>query len=319
MPPPDELDVSFSQRRHLWLRRLALVAAALVLGITSLSAFIRLSNAGLGCSEWPQCYGSRLRAVQQNRDPTAADSDAIIVARVAHRVGAVSALLAMTMILAVCFASRPWLLQEGALAVAMLTLAIGLAVLGRWTAGARMPAVAIANLLGGLLLLALAWRLANGAAEPGRPFLRAWNWVGVAALIAQVTFGALVSASYAGLSCARIGDCWHAAAAAGWPWQTLSPWHEPAFAVTPLPVNPGGALAQLLHRGGALVALVVLTPLGVARLLGPRRREGAALLVLLALQVGLGWLMVSTGLPLAPAVAHNVVAALLLATVVRLG
>ena len=112
--------MNLSQRRHAWLRRLALVAAALVLAITSLSAFIRLSNAGLGCSEWPQCYGSRLRAVQQNREPAVADSDAVTVARLAHRLVAVLALLAITTIIMVCFGNRPWLLREGALALAML-------------------------------------------------------------------------------------------------------------------------------------------------------------------------------------------------------
>ena len=112
--------MTLSQRRHAWLRRLAFVAAALILAITSLSAFIRLSNAGLGCSEWPQCYGSRLRAVQQNREPAVADSDAVTVARLAHRLIAVLALLAITTIVMVCFGNRPWLLREGALALAML-------------------------------------------------------------------------------------------------------------------------------------------------------------------------------------------------------
>ena len=74
----------------------------------------------------------------------------------------------------------------------------------------------------------------------------------------------------------------------------------------------------MVHRGGALLAFLVLTPLGIAALRGPRRRDGAALLVLLVLQLGLGWLMVATVLPLPLALAHNVVAALLLATAVRL-
>lgn len=310
--------MTLSQRRHSWLRRLAFVAAALILAITSLSAFIRLSNAGLGCSEWPQCYGSRLRAVQQNREPAVADSDAVTVARLAHRLIAVLALLAITTIVMVCFGNRPWLLREGALALAMLSLAIGLAVLGRWTAGARTPAVAIGNLLGGLLMLALSWRLVARVTEPGWPMLRIWAWVGVAALLAQVALGALVSASYAGLSCAAPGDCLRAAEAAGWPWEMLNPWREPVFGATPMPLNPSGALAQVVHRGGALLALLVLIPLGTAALRGQRRRDGAALLLLLMLQLSLGWLMVEMVLPLPLALAHNVVAGLLLATVVRL-
>lgn len=310
--------MTLSQRRHAWLRRLALVAAALILAITSLSAFIRLSSAGLGCSEWPKCYGSRLRAVQQNREPALADSDAVTVARLAHRLIAVLALLAITTIIMVCFGNRPWLLREGALALAMLTLAIGLAVLGRWTAGARTPAVAIGNLLGGLLMLALSWRLVARVTEPGWPMLRIWAWVGVAALLAQVALGALVSASYAGLSCAAPVDCLRAAEAAGWPWEMLNPWREPVFGTSPMPLNPSGALAQVVHRAGALLALLVLIPLGAAALRGRRRRDGAALLVLVVLQFGLGWLMVLTMLPLPLALAHNVVAGLLLATAVRL-
>jgi cytochrome c oxidase assembly protein subunit 15 len=219
----------------------------------------------------------------------------------------------------VCFGNRPWLAHQGALALAMLTLAIGLAVLGRWTAGARLPAVAIGNLMGGLVMLALSCRLAAGVTEPGGPVLRRWAWVAIATLLIQVALGALVSASYAGLSCAAVGDCWRAADAAGWPWQTLDPWREPVFAAAPIPLNASGALAQLVHRGGALLVLLVVAPLGLAALRGQRRVEGAALLTLLVIQLGLGSLVVATALPLALALAHNVVAGLLLATAVRLG
>jgi cytochrome c oxidase assembly protein subunit 15 len=231
---------------------------------------------------------------------------------------AVLALLAITAIVVVCFGNRPWLLREGALALTMLALATGLAVLGRWTADARIPAVAIGNLLGGLLMLALCWRLAARVTEPGRPTLRMWAWVGVAVLLAQLALGALASASYAGLSCAAPGDCLRAVEAAGWPWETLNPWREPVLAATPLPLNPGGALVQVVHRVGALLALLVLIPVGAVALLGHRRRAGAALLLLLVLELTLGWLMVELALPLPLALAHNVVAGLLLATVVRL-
>jgi cytochrome c oxidase assembly protein subunit 15 len=256
--------------------------------------------------------------VQQSREPVIADSGAVTVARLAHRLIAVLELLAITTIVMVCFGNRPWLLREGALALTMLTLAIGLAVLGRWTADARIPAVAIGNLLGGLLMLALSWRLAAGVTEPGRPTLRMWAWVGVTVLLAQLALGALVSASYSGLSCAATGDCLRAAEAAAWPWQTLNPWREPVFAATPMPLNASGALVQVVHRGGALLALLVLIPLGVVALRGHRRRAGAALLLLLVLQLSLGWLMVEMVLPLPLALTHNVVAGLLLATVVRL-
>jgi cytochrome c oxidase assembly protein subunit 15 len=309
------------QRRHAWLRRLAFLCAALMLATTSLSAFIRLSQAGLGCSDWPQCYGNRLRDAQQGRATDLVDSGAVTAARRAHRLVAVLALLLVITLVVVCFGNPPWLQREGALALALLALVLGLAVLGRWTAGSRVPAVAIGNLLGGLLMLALSWRLAAARVVPGTPAtrgLKVWARVGVVVLLAQLALGALVSASYAGLSCAGASDCVRQAIAAGWPWHTLDPWREPVFGATPLPLNPNGALAQVVHRAGAVVVVLVLAPLGVAMLRARRRREGAALLALLALQIGVGALMVTTALPLAPALLHNLVAALLLATAMRL-
>jgi len=311
--------MNLTQRRHHWLRRLALMCAALVLAVTSLSAFIRLSQAGLGCSDWPQCYGSRLRDAQQGQPPLATHNEAVAAARLTHRAVAVLALLAVVTMLAVCFGNQPWLHREGLLALALLALALGLAVLGRWTAGARVPAVAMGNLVGGVLMLALCWRLAaRGGAPAARTAITAWAGVAALLLLCQLALGALVSASYAGLSCAGIGDCLAAADAAGWPWRVLDPWREPVVSATPLPINPDGALAQVLHRAGAVLVLAVLAPLGWAALRSGQQREGAALLVLLALQVALGLLMTATALPIAAALAHNIVAALLLATVLRL-
>ena len=95
--------MTLSQRRHTGLRRLALLCSVLVLAITSLSAFIRLSNVGLGCSDWPQCYGARLHAAQQGLAPTPVDSDAVLAARLAHRVVAVLALLLVIAMVVVFF------------------------------------------------------------------------------------------------------------------------------------------------------------------------------------------------------------------------
>lgn len=312
------VDVSLSQRRVALLRRVALITATLVFAISCLSAFIRLSNAGLGCTEWPECYGSRLRAAQQSSQPALSDSTAVTVARIAHRLLAISALFAITTMAAICLGSRPWMGREALVVLALLGLAVGLAVLGRSTPGTRLPAVVIGNLLGGMLMLALSWRLAASATEPARPMLRAFAWAGAAALIAQIALGAIVSGSYAGLSCVGLEDCLQLTRAAGWSWEVLGPLREPAFDATALPLNPSGALAQLVHRGGALLALVVLTMLGLTGLRSNRPHEGAALLALLVLQLVLGWLMVGNALPLALALAHNAVAGLLLATTVRM-
>ena len=45
------------QRRLIWFRRLALAGALLAAAVVVLGAWVRLTDAGLGCPDWPGCYG----------------------------------------------------------------------------------------------------------------------------------------------------------------------------------------------------------------------------------------------------------------------
>lgn len=302
-------------RRLPMLRLIAWLCTGMMLVTLTLSAFMRLSQAGLGCADWPACYGQNLRAAQQGEPvPT---GHLVAAARLAHRVFASLTLVLVIMLVMSTLATRPVLKRAGALSLALLLLALSLAALGIATPGARLPAVAMGNLLGGFVMLALCWRLAAGA-RPTPTGLGVWAIAGLVLLCAQLAGGALVSASYAALSCSDLTDCARSAAAAGWDWQALNPWREPSFDARTPPINAGGAFALWAHHIGAMIVLPVLLLLGVAAWWLGRRRAGAALLVLVALQVLLGLLIVSTGLPLAGVLLHNLVAALLLATLVRL-
>lgn len=304
-------------RRLPLLRRMALLCAALMLATITLSAFMRLSQAGLGCPDWPACYGQNLRALQQGTAAAPA-GHAVAAARLAHRVVASLALVLALLMVAATLATRPLLRREGRLALALLVLALALAALGIATPGARLPAVALGNLLGGFAMLALCWRLAAaGAAHSGAPGLGAWGVAGLVLLSSQVALGALLSASYAALACTDLADCSRLVQAAAWDWQALNPWREPVLAATAAAPDPGGALVSLAHRAGALVVLPMLALLGTLAWRRGRRGAGAALLALVALQVALGLFIVAAGLPLAPVLLHNAVAALLLATLAR--
>lgn len=296
------------------LRRLALVCSALVLAITSLSAYIRLERAGLSCEGWPQCYGERLRQAQQGV-AASADDAATTAARLAHRVIASSALLLVVTMLVVCFTAGPARRADGRVALALLALALGLAVLGRWSSDARVPAVAIGNLLGGFAMLALCWRLARGggAALPRR--VRAWAAFGVALLVVQVALGGLVAASFATTSCTGFGDC--LSAARGVPWSALDPWREPVLAGNP-PADASGALAQALHRIAGLAVLVVVAPLAIVALRHRRRIAGTLVLASLGCALGIGIVIANQGPTLGLALAHNLAAALLLTTLFEL-
>lgn len=294
------------------LRRLAWITLLLLIAVTCLSAYLRHRAAGLGCAPWPPCFGQGERAAAGAH---LLGGQVLTWARLAHRITASLALLFVIAMVVVSLVRPPRLWREGLLSSVLLALALLLALLGLFTPGSRLPAVAIGNLLGGFAMLAIAACLVS----PPSPRERRLGVVAIAAagvLAAQMAGGALVSASHAGLACSDLRECFEQARAGGFDWRALWPWREAAFAVgTP---HVEGALAQLLHRAGSGVA--VLSTVGVAWLAHcrGRRREAVAVLGLLACVVALGLVAGSTGLPLAPVLLHNLGSAGLLALVLRL-
>lgn len=295
-------------RRLTSLRKMAWGCTVLVLAIVSLSAFIRLASAGLGCEPWPRCYGDAWHSVSNGLQT--APPPGVLAARIAHRILAVAALLVIIAMMMTAYSKSPVLRREGRLALALMALALFLAILGRWTAGSRLPAVTLGNLLAGFAMLAVSWRLAlpprRGAAALSARFTR-WAWLAVALLLLQILLGGLVSASHSGLSCPTIANCDTASGS----WQLLNPWHETSLDPSD-PARPTGALVQWLHRAGALLVVAVLLPLGVAAW-RRGKRIGAWLAAAVLLEACLGALLVARGLPLAVALAHNLLAAIALA------
>lgn len=309
--------MSLTDRRYRILRRLALLCAALVLAVTSLSAFIRLSKVGLGCADWPACYGQDLRRLQQGAPVSDEVQTATALARLVHRITASTALLLVIVMVLICFGSQPLFVREGLLAVALLGLALFLAVLGVWSSAPRVPAVAMGNLLGGFFMLALCVRLAMRGEPAPSAGMRPWAIVAALLLTLQVALGGLVSASLSGLSCTGWSDCGLRDALQASGWASLDPWREPVLSAAPT-VNPAGALANSLHRhAGPLLALLLL-PLALLALRRGRRRSGTVLLVLLGAQLAVGVALSALGLPMAVALLHNLLATALLATLLTL-
>jgi cytochrome c oxidase assembly protein subunit 15 len=300
-------------RRYLLLGRIATLCVLLVLTVISISAFIRLSNAGLGCTDWPQCYGSKMRQALQGMETKAADGPAVVTVRPLHRVAAVAALILIVTMLLICFVEQPILWREGRIALALLALALFLAVLGRWSSGARVPAVTIGNLLAGFAMLALCWRLRRKAHAAGGAHgaVQRLAGLGVVVLLCQIALGGLVSVAFAGLSCTSFPSC-GGDLSPGWPsLEALNPWLEPTVLVGSAG-NPQGAALHMAHRYGALIVLLVLVPLSISALNSGRRNMAVVLLSLLAIEAALGMLMVISGLPLWAELGHNLGAALLL-------
>ena len=292
------------EHRLVTVRRMALACVVLILCVISLSAFMRLSNAGLGCSDWPGCYGAQLRTATAALPSTS--ELGIALARMLHRLSAVIVLvLALTMV-AASVMSRPRLRREGALAIGLVLLALGLAVLGRFTPGARLPIIAIGNVLGGFSMLALGFVLWRGATTSAR-----WSRSAIVLLLLlvfQIASGVLVSASYSGLSCTGFPDCGHAVDLS---WSLLDPTRVPQFDAT-LPIHSQGAFAHMLHRGLAVLVALAALATSISSLHRGHRTSAWMLASLLLLQLALGLILVFAPLPFAAALLHNLVAALML-------
>src|SRR3989338_4799304 len=267
---------------------LVTTAVALMAGAIVFSSALRLSHAGLGCADWPACYG-RITVPDRVTESGGRDAPAGSWKAVAHRLaGGVMGMV----ILAIVFLS--WRGRSAArhrlLSLVLLGLTAFLAVLGRWTPILTLPVITLANILAGFAMLAVLWWLClhiNPAPAPAAPRgLKIAAYIGLALLGAQITLCGLVSANFAALSCATLPDC------------NGSWW--------PVAAGPAGA-PNPFHS----------LPVGTAGLEG-LRRTGVVMLMLPALQVLLGALAVALSLPLAVVVAHNGVAALLLLGLVTL-
>jgi cytochrome c oxidase assembly protein subunit 15 len=179
--------------------------------------------------------------------------------------------------------------------------------------------VALGNLLGGFTMLALAWRLASPVAAARSPRATRWAALALVALLVQVTLGGLLSAGHATFACGDIGQCLQQVSHDGWRWALLDPWREPRFDAAPvLPANPQGALVNLLHRAWAGVVLLAALPAAWWAWRDGRARAAAVLGVALALQFALGLWLAGSGATVAAALAHNLAAALMVATLARL-
>ena len=133
------------------VRALAIFTCLLSILVVTVSAYLRLSGAGLGCADWPDCYGRILEGV-----PHAPWEGA----RLVHRIVATLALLAGILLVWRCW--RPQPLQPAArYATLLLALMLFLSVVGVWSSDPRMALVNFINLIGGLGLVTFSSRVAT--------------------------------------------------------------------------------------------------------------------------------------------------------------
>lgn len=316
------------------LPRLVLAVAVLAFCVVALGAYVRLSNAGLGCPDWPVCYGRLVppTAAAEIKDANSAFPQRPVETGKAwkeqiHRYAAGTLGLGILLIAWLGF-RRPGALRPAALPYALVALVVLQGLLGMWTVTLLLkPLVVVLHLLGGMTTLLLLWWLVllnlwPASSGSGGPDLRRHVIAAFAMLTLQIALGGWTSSNYAALACVDFPTC-HGAF---WPamdfkeafvlWRGLGINYE--YGVLDAPAR---VAIHFTHRLGALLTFVVLGLLACRCLRGGRpvlKRAGTALALILLAQISLGIANVRLGLPLAVAVAHNAGAAALLLIVTTL-
>ena len=310
-------------------RNLTIVAILLALLVVVLGAYVRLSDAGLGCPDWPGCYGSLILDESHEGIANAAENyDRPLEASKAwkemiHRYFA-STLGLLILILTVMAWKRPELGQRG-LTTFLSLLVMFQGALGMWTVTLLVkPVIVMSHLLGGLatlsLLLLLLLRIRNKrlADKKKTGLVKTLATVALIVLVAQIALGGWTSTNYAALACPEFptcfGDTWNPSVdyKEGFVlWRGLGVDYE--FGVL---ANEARAAIHWVHRIGALVTAVIFGLLAYCLFRLSAIKEFLMVSGLLLTQIMLGILNVVLNLPLHVAVAHNAVAALLLLSVV---
>ena len=314
---------------------LVLITVFFSILVVGLGAYTRLSDAGLGCPDWPGCYGfltvpkheTALLHVEQNY-PDMMFEAAKAWKEMIHRYFAGALGLLILALFVFAWLKRQYPNTPVKLPLALLLLVVFQDVLGMWTVTMNLqPLVVMGHLLGGFSILSLLFLLylrlktdpVASSDSGAKPYYQL-ALVGLVVLILQIALGGWLAANYAAPHCNGLPLCSY-----GQPFSLRSVFQLPLEHST----YEYGVLSQqarmsihLLHRIWALVTCVVLA-LIMWRIYSrcySRKIKHCTVTVLIALlcQICLGLAVVHWHFPLSVALAHNLMAALLLLSMVRL-
>lgn len=327
------------------MKKLVLASVLLAIVVVILGAYTRLADAGLGCPDWPGCYGNlvvpshpdKVDAAEQAYPERPLEAHKAWLEMIHRYFAGMLGLFILT--IAIMSIRR----QSGAygpssapvkLPLLILLLVIGQAALGMWTVTLNlMPVVVMGHLLGGFTILSLLFllfmRLSHRGFEQNAfyqsdPFSRGFIGFAIGAVVivvAQIALGGWTSANYAALACTQLPVC-------EGDWASKLDFAD-AFSV-PEADNyefgkhgyEGRMTMHISHRIGAIVTFLYLgwVALTLFRKAASETVKNLSIVVLIILiaQVLLGISNVVFKLPIVVAVLHNAVAAILLLSLIAL-
>jgi len=322
---------------------LAKISLLLVILLVSLSAYLRLAHSGIGCADWPACYGHIGQATSVSQPVTSESAYQRMVeqanqpmawATPLHRL--VASVLGLLMVFLAFIALRRK--KQRIITLALLGLTVFLAVLGIRSGSLHNPSVVMGNLAGGFSMLGLlGWMVFNPVSKVPPDALdhaaqdqNAQNREGavsrmtlfaIIVLSMQIVLGGLTSANFAATSCQTLPDC-HGSWLPGGALLTafdLSRQHE----VTAMGQAIGGQERLAIHKTHRIGAVITLAMILLAALTALRageryRTTAIVILALVTLEFSVGIAAILTGLPISLAVAHNWLAGLILLALLKL-
>lgn len=305
-----------------WLKFLLLTAILLAVLTVVISSYIRLAESGLGCSDWPDCYGFyqyNESAQGVNVLTEKGEDSPHRLARINHRL--VTSVLGIIVLLVFMLSFRSGFsaVLGRKIPFGLLILTLMLALIGRIHPTQPLPILTLANFVGGLLLVTfmsiLYFRVTNDSVEkiPGPVF-----WLvraGLLIVALQIILGGWTSANLAGASCEELFQCDVKEISLDSTFRALTSSESLALDQNDRVVDDEKMnVIQWIHHLGAVMVLVYFISLIFLLIRLSHRLHLACfgLLALLFAEFLLGMIALSTQLPLLVVVSHNLLAALLL-------
>jgi cytochrome c oxidase assembly protein subunit 15 len=312
--------------------KLIYFAIVLAMVVVVLGAYTRLADAGLGCPDWPGCYGqlivpdlapgSIIDGYERPLEPDKGWKEMV------HRYAASTLGLVVFLILLLSVTGKPKRDQSLWLPTFLAFFVVLQGLFGMWTVTLKVhPGIVTAHLIGAfattsmLFWLALNQRVVVKPSTPipiGSKYLLVFGFV---ALVLQIILGGWTSTNYAATSC---GEFFPTCLGQWWPpmnfteamtWGALGEDYEFAKNLD----NKAKIAIQMTHRIGAAVVTVTLA--SIIYTFGRHSHLKPTLLwmgVFMVLQVSLGIMNVVLSIPMAIAVMHNAIALMLLLSMVAL-